>query len=206
MKFKQPIKDSINLTTYSDLWVEGKQHKQSDGKMVVYLPKQFIVIFKNKHMGICTEIHNIPEGSSTKYIMNAMKYYAGKNILNISTVNGTYEVVNGKVDFSKEIDNGHTHSMPVFSKKGNTLAQIDVNFLAILDIGQMYQLSDKWMSESLGYEGDWKKRTSHACLFAPDSYLKTAKNWADNDKGYEYYLSPLRPSLKQTELELETIK
>jgi len=202
-KIKQQIKDSISLTTYSDLWVEGKQHTQSDGKVVEYVPKQFIVTYKNKHMGICTEIHNITKGSSPKHIMNAMKYYANKNTVNISTVNATYEVVNGHVDFSKEINTSHKeHSMPIFSKKGNTLAQIDVNFLAILDIGRMYQLSDKWMSESLGYEGDWKSRKSHACLFAPDSYLKTAKNWADNDKGYECYLSPMRPSLKQGELEL----
>jgi len=32
--------------------------------------------------------------------------------------------------------------------------QIDVNLLAILNVGDMYSLYNKWMSESLGYQGD----------------------------------------------------
>ena len=67
----------------------------------------------------------------------------------------------------------------------------------------MYQLSDKWMSESLGYGGDWKKRTSHACPFAPDSFLSTATEYcSESESRTKQYLSPFRPSLKQAELEL----
>jgi len=51
-------------------------------------------------------------------------------------------------------------------------------------------------------------RKSHGCLFAPDSYLAKATQWCSENKEThtKQYLSPLRPSLKQTELELETIK
>jgi len=206
-KYKQPIKDSINLTTYSDLWIKGfhTNYKGEKNEETVFIKvKQIVVTYKNKNMGICTEIQNIDSTHTPKQVMNTIAYDCTKSVMNISAVLATYKVVDGVVDYSQEIHKSFKESsFPLFSKKGANLMQIDVNLLAVLDIGQMYQLSTKWMSESLGYQGDWKKRKNHADLFAPDSFIASAREWCSESPSHtKQYLSPLRPSLKQTELEL----
>ena len=206
-KFKKPIKDSIHLTTYSDLWIKGfhTNYKGEPNEEDVFIKvKQIVVTYKNKNMGIGIDIENIDPTHTPKQVMKTIAYSCTKNVVNISAVLATYKVVDGVVDYSQEIHKHHKESsFPLFSKKGANLMQIDVNLLAILDIGQMYQLNNKWMSESLGYEGDWRKRRNHSDLFAPDSYLAKATEWCSESPSHtKQYLSPLRPSLKQTELEL----
>lgn len=202
--FKQPI-----LTTYSDLWITGEFSKKTtskknlkDGETVLYRPKQFTVTYKNKHVGVCVDIKSIPLDWSPKEIMQRMSTYAGKNVINISTINASYPVIDGVADFSKEIRPDVPYTMPIFSKKGTNLMQIDVNFLAILTISDMYQLQDKWMSDSLSYFGqEWKDRKYHSDLFAPDSLIKRATEWTSENSSAPY-ISPMRPSLNK----LETIK
>ena len=120
-----------------------------------------------------------------------------KNTVNISVVIGAYTKDGVECERTwKE------HTMPVLSKKGTSIVQIDVNALAVINVSTMWQLSEKWMSESFTYGKEWTSpRSTHACAFAPDSYLKTAVNHAYSD-GSKQYLSPLRPSLFQQELEL----
>ena len=75
-KIKKPLKDSIILTTYSSLWITGDTHTRNiDGveHSVTYRPKQFIHTYKNKHMGICTELVNNGY-SSTKHVQAYSQY------------------------------------------------------------------------------------------------------------------------------------
>ena len=61
-KFKKPIKDSINLTSYSDLWVKGfhtNYEGEKNEERVFIKCKQIIVTYKHSRMGICNEIINI---------------------------------------------------------------------------------------------------------------------------------------------------
>ena len=203
-KYKEPIKNSINLTSYSDLWVKGF-HTNNEGEKneerVFIKCKQIIVTYKNPRMGVLTEVINIDPIYTPKRAMQFITSECTTNVVNISTVLATYKVdINGDIDYSKEIHKSWKETtFPLFSKKGANLIQIDVNLLALLDVGTMWSFDKKWMSESLGYEGDWKKRDSHACLFAPDSFLRTCKKGILDQ---EQYLSPFRPSLKQNKLEL----
>jgi hypothetical protein len=194
--YKEPI-----LTTYSDIWITGTQHRQASNKRtVVYKPSEMIISYSNKHMGICTDIIKIDVECTPKEIMERLTAYATKNVVNLSVINAEYLVTDGEVDFSKPLKRSSSHCMPVFSKKGTNLVQIDVNFLAILNIGNMWDLQEKWMSASFGYGGDWEARKTHADLFAPDSYLRKATHWTYDNHAAQY-LSPLRPSLMQLEIE-----
>jgi len=207
MKIKRPIKDTIHLTTYSDLWIKGfhTNYKGDPEEETVFIKcKQIIVTYKNKNMGICNELINIDPTSSVQQVMATISTECHKSTMNISAVLATYKVVDGEVDYSQEVHKTWKEStFPLLSRKGAHLMQIDVNLLAVLNIGDMYTLYNKWMSESLGYQGDWKKRKSHACSFAPDSFLKQATEYcSESEDRTKQYLSPLRPSLKQGELEL----
>tara|TARA_R100001377_G_C3153573_1_gene97179 strand:+ start:187 stop:798 length:612 start_codon:yes stop_codon:yes gene_type:complete len=200
-KIKKPLKDSIILTTYSSLWITGEQHTRNiDGvdTMVTYRPKQFIHTYKNKHMGICTELINLDPFISPQDIMATLVQSMYKHTVNISVVIGAY--TEDDVECESHWKN---HTMPVLSKKGTSIVQIDVNALAVINVSTMWQLSEKWMSESFTYGKEWTSpRSTHADAFAPDSYLKTATTYSNDGTGYIEYLSPLRPSLFQQELEL----
>ena len=203
-KYKEPIKNSINLTSYSDLWVKGfhtNYEGEKNEERVFIKCKQIIVTYKHSRMGICNEIINIDSTYTPKRAMQFITSECTQNVVNISTVLATYKVdVNGDIDYSKEIHKSWKETtFPLFSKKGANLIQIDVNLLALLNVGTMWSFNKKWMSESLGYEGDWKKRESHASLFAPDSFIGTCKKGIIDQ---EQYLSPFRPLLKQNKLEL----
>ena len=121
-KYKQPIKDSIHLTTYSDLWIKGfhTNYKGEPNEEDVFIKvKQIVVTYKNKNMGICTEIHNIDPTHTPKQVMKTIAYDCTQNVLNISAVLATYKVVDGVIDFSQEIHKHHKESsFPLFSKKG----------------------------------------------------------------------------------------
>ena len=83
------IIDNLTYTTYSDTWIHGdKVHTEYEGqeneRKVIYRPKAMLIVFKNKHMGIVTDIKNIPDDWNTRRIMQEAIYYAGKNTQNIS--------------------------------------------------------------------------------------------------------------------------
>ena len=193
------IIDNLTYTTYSDTWIHGdKVHTEYEGqdneRKVIYRPKAMLIVFKNKHMGIVTDIKNIPDDWNTKRIMQEAIYYAGKNTQNISFIWGTYHAFKGKNIRGNEIDKGHISSFPVFSKKGGKLVQIDVNFAALLKVSDLYHFNDKLMHEFLKYDMNPNAKT-HDCKIFTDEQC-TTKKWANNDEGYEPYRSIFRPQLE----------
>ena len=193
------IIDNLTYTTYTDTWIHGdKVHTEYEGqdneRKVIYRPKAMLVVYTNKHMGIVTDIKNIPDDWNSKRIMQEAIYYAGKNTQNISFIWGTYLAKNGACVRGEEINKGHISSFPVFSKKGGKLVQIDVNFAALLTVGDLYQLNDKLMHEFLKYNMNPNAKT-HDCKIFTDEQC-TTKIWANNDEGYEPYRSVFRPQLE----------
>ena len=193
------IIDNLNYTTYSDTWIHGdKVHTEYEGldneRKVIYRPKAMLVVYTNKHMGIVTDIKNIPDDWNPKRIMQEAIYYSGKNTQNISFIWGTYHAFKGKAIRGNEIDKDYVSSFPVFSKKGGKLVQIDVNFAALLTVGDLYQLNDKLMHEFLKYNMNPNAKT-HDCKIFTDEQC-TTKVWANNDEGYEPYRSVFRPQLE----------
>ena len=199
------IIDNLTYTTYTDTWIHGdKVHTEYEGqdneRKVIYRPKAMLVVYTNKHMGIVTDIKNIPDDWTPKRILQEAIYYAGKNTQNISFIWGTYiaghnkGIEKGKAVRGREINKGHISSFPVFSKKGGKLVQIDVNFAALLTVGDLYQLNDKLMHEFLKYDMNPNAKT-HDCKIFTDEQC-TTKIWANNDEGYEPYRSVFRPQLE----------
>ena len=200
------IIDNLTYTSYSDSWIhDDKIHTENKGqdneRKVIYRPKQMVVVYNNKHMGICTDIKNIPADWNSKRIMQEAIYYAGKNTLNISFIWGTYHAFELNISKRKEginrgeeIDKDYVSSFPVFSKKGGKLVQIDVNLAALLTVSDLYQLNDKLMHEFLKYKMNPNAKT-HDCKIFTDEQC-TTKVWADNDTGYEPYRSVFRPQLE----------
>ena len=192
------IIDNLTYTTYTDTWIHGdKVHTEYEGqdneRKVIYRPKAMLVVYTNKHMGIVTDIKNIPDDWTPKRMLQEAVYYSGKNTQNISFIWGTY-LVNGLGVRGEEINKDHISSFPVFSKKGGKLVQIDVNFAALLTVGDLYQLNDKLMHEFLKYNMNPNAKT-HDCKIFTDEQC-TTKIWANNDEGYEPYRSIFRPQLE----------
>ena len=199
---KKLIYPELTKTTYSNLWIQQDKIDSSSGlqEPFTYRPIQFIVSYNNKYMGNSINMYDISPTLTTKEILSEMKYYCGKNVTNISIVTAKFHVdLHPDGTFHKRgerYDNSST-TLPLLSKKGGKLKQIDVNFMALLTVSDLYQLNDSLMHEIISEKMNPFAKT-HADVCFTDEQC-TTKTWADNDTGYEPYRSCFRPQL---ELEL----
>ena len=148
---KKLIYPNLIKTSYSSLWIEDDKVYQETplSEPTIYRPTHFIVHYNNKYTGSSINMYPIWPNKTCKEIMQEMKYYAGKNVTNISVCIGKF--------YADYTDDGFTKrgkkqaldfsTLPIMSKKGGKLKQIDVNFMALLTVSDLYQLDDKLMHE-----------------------------------------------------------
>jgi len=191
------IYNNLIKTSYSSLWIEDDKVYQETplSKPTIYRPTHFIVSYNNKYVGNSVSMYDISPDKTCKEIMQEIKYYAGKNVTNISICIAKFHAFKGKAIRGNKMDNQLT-TLPIMSKKGGKLQQIDVNFMALLTCSDLYELNDKLMHEILSRKLNIGCKT-HADLVFTDKQCTTEVALHDIDGPYR---SEYRPQL---ELELE---
>jgi hypothetical protein len=165
---KKLIYPNLIKTSYSNLWIDtDKVYQQTPlSDKVIYRPTHFIVTHNNKYVGTSTSMYPINGEKTSKEIMTEMKYYAGKNTINISVVVASFHV-NGDNTRGGIIKTSSFTTLPIMSKKGGKLKTIDVNFMALLTVSNLYELDDKLMHELISEKMNPAAKT-HANLAFTD--------------------------------------
>jgi len=180
---KKLIYPEIIKTSYSNLWIEtDKVYKETPlSDNVIYRPTHFIVSHNNKYTGTSTSMYPLNPQKNSKEIMEEMKCYAGKNVVNISVVVESFHVDYTDDGFAKRgpiIKTSSKTTLPIMSKKAGKIKQIDVNFMALLTVSDLYQLNEKLMHEIIS-EGMNPTTKTHADFAFTDIQCS-----ADNKANY----------------------
>ena len=157
---KKLIYPNLIKTAYSSLWIDtDKVYQQTPlSDKVIYRPTQFIVSYNNKYTGNSINMYPISPDKTCKEIMQEMKYYAGKNVTNISVAVASFHV-NEDNTRGDIIKTSSFTTLPIMSKKGGKLQQMDVNFMALLTVSDLYSLNDKLMHEILSEKMNTSAKT-----------------------------------------------